>query len=225
MSAALVKENAASTSTSVTITAAASGNVLVLFTSSTRGAGARTVSSVSCTNVTWGRLTQVTVGSQNTEIWQGVVSGGSSGTTITITMSGTGATLISRVYEFSGVDTAINQDGVPSAGNGTGTSVSTNTLTTTVADSLVVACEAHLSGTAPTVSPSSPWTAGAFGANSTVIGLQAAYIAGSVPTGGYTATWTLSASVAWQEGIGAYQAAAVSGGGSPSPMLMLLGAG
>ena len=77
---------ASTNSAALTITAASSGQRIVLAVA-TRG---NDVTSVSCTNVTWTEVQGVNQ-STNTylSIYVGVVSGGSSGTTITISVGGT----------------------------------------------------------------------------------------------------------------------------------------
>lgn len=80
-------QTSSSTTLSVTIPAAASGHTLIACVS---GIGTVDVSSIASTNTTWTRLHQSTAGvSPKAEIWKGVVSGGSSGTTVTITFTGT----------------------------------------------------------------------------------------------------------------------------------------
>jgi hypothetical protein len=68
----------------MTITAASSGNRLVLGVFLLR----HTLSSVSCTNVTWTSIASKDQGDLHIYIYVGVVSGGSSGTTVTINTSG-----------------------------------------------------------------------------------------------------------------------------------------
>jgi hypothetical protein len=75
---------------SVTIAAAASGSLLVLI-GQNNGAD---YSSISCTNVTWtSRRADNVGGVGNLFIWTGAVSGGSSGTTITLTGGGGGGSV------------------------------------------------------------------------------------------------------------------------------------
>lgn len=76
--------------TSVTIAAAASGNRLVMLTNSTTGQ----VTSPACTNVTWTQVTTHSTPGAFIAIWVGVVAGGSSGTTVTMTMPGSFNTVV-----------------------------------------------------------------------------------------------------------------------------------
>lgn len=70
--------------TSITIVAAASGHTLLLFTDSTTGQ----ITSPTCTNVTWTQLKTHSGAGAFYALWAGVVAGGSSGTTITVTKPG-----------------------------------------------------------------------------------------------------------------------------------------
>ena len=68
---------------SITIAAASSGNRLILVTNSVTGQ----VTSPTCTNVTWTQVeTRTSAGSSYYAIWVGVVAGGSSGTTVSMTV-------------------------------------------------------------------------------------------------------------------------------------------
>lgn len=78
------------TATSVTIAAASSGHSLIMVTNSTTGQ----VTSPSCTNVTWTQLLTHTSAGAFYAIWVGVVAGGSSGTTITMTKPGSFNTVV-----------------------------------------------------------------------------------------------------------------------------------
>ena len=68
--------------------AAASGNFLYAGIGST----GRTVNSITQTNVTWTQLKTFNANSQSVELWRGVVSGGSGGTTATIALTGSNVT-------------------------------------------------------------------------------------------------------------------------------------
>lgn len=70
--------------TTLTVAAAAAGHSFILFTNSTTGQ----ISAVSCTNVTWTAIKQANDGTGFMAVWVGVVAGGSSGTTITMTKPG-----------------------------------------------------------------------------------------------------------------------------------------
>lgn len=70
----------------VTIAAAASGNRLIVVTAME---STHAVSSIACTNVTFTKLAGTSIGvAPVIEIWVGVVAGGSSGTTVTVTFAG-----------------------------------------------------------------------------------------------------------------------------------------
>lgn len=215
MAAGFVRQNATGTSTSYTITAAANGNTLVLYVAAFRSPSARTVSSLSCTNVAWTKLAGATNGTIDGEIWFGTVSGGNSGTTITITMSGSGSTLAVTAIEFSGVLTSgtIN-DGSGVTNTGTSTSPTTGAFSCTASGELLLSCESHANGTAPSVKPGGVWTDGTFANNSTTDGVQPEYDLISV-AGAASASWTIT-SAAWVTCIGALKVPLPPGTWAPS---------
>lgn len=81
---------AGNAATSITITAAASGQRLIMFTNSTTGQ----VTGPACTNVTWTAVKQVDDGTGFLTIWVGVTAGGSSGTSVTMTKPGSFNTVL-----------------------------------------------------------------------------------------------------------------------------------
>src|SRR5512143_2821860 len=160
----------------VTITAASAGNVLICCVASYRSPAARTVSAIATTNVTWSKIGNQGGGTTDAEIWLGVVAGGSSGTTVTLTMSGAGSTVASSVSEFSGVQVSGTiEDGTETLNTGSGTSPSTGNYTPAWNGDLLITCEAHADGTAPTAQPGGIWSNLTFANNSTTCGVQANY--------------------------------------------------
>lgn len=104
---------------SVTIAAAASGNRLVMFTNSTTGQ----ITSPTCTNVTWTQIkTFTSAGSSFYAIWVGVVAGGSSGTSITMTLPGS----FNSVTVLEVTDALTPTAGANTAGNMIGLGVGAN---------------------------------------------------------------------------------------------------
>jgi hypothetical protein len=190
------------TTTTATISAASSGNLLILRIAAFRSPNARTVSSLSCTNVTWTKLCGTTNGTMDVEIWYGVVAGGSSGTSITITMSGTGATICGSVDEISGtVVTGTINDGTGVTNTGSSTSPSTGAFSAALANDFLIALEGHANGTTPSATPGGSWTDSTFSNNSTTVGCRGAYqLHGTV--GSKSASWTIG-NVAWVTCIGA----------------------
>ncbi len=185
---------------SVTITGAASGNVLIAIISSNRGSSAaRTVSGITTTNTTWTQIGTLANGSAAVYIWQGLVAGGTSGTAVSISFSGTVASgCVADICEFSGVLVTGTIAGATAVTNsGTSTSPTTGNFTPLQADSLVVAALSYENSTAPSASPGAPWvTGGAVGFNSTgtssdgVAGVHQAPIASISTT---SASWTIGA--------------------------------
>lgn len=199
---AFVRQNATGTASPYTITAAAAGNVLIFYFADFRSAAARTISSLSCTNVTWTKLGSTTNGSVDTEIWFGVVAGGSSGTSITVTMSGSGSTQVMTAIEFSGVLVAGTiHDGAGVTNTGTSTSPSIGSFSCSTGGELAVCCAGYANGTAPTGLPGGIWTNGTFANNSTTVGVQPQYALRS-PQGSVSASWTIT-SAAWVTVVGA----------------------
>lgn len=193
--------------TTVTITAASAGNVLICCVSSFRSPAARTVSSIATTNVTWTKVGNQAGGTTDGEIWLGVVAGGSSGTTVTLTMSGTGATVASNVSEYSGVQvTGTIEDGTETLNTGSSASPSTGNYTPGNNGDILITCEAHADGTVPSVQPGGIWSNLTFANNSTVCGVQGNY-ALNEGTSTASASWTIN-NVAWRTVIAGLKAQA-----------------
>ena len=185
-----VLQSATGTSaTTLTITAAANGNTLIFFIAASATAS-RTVSSLTCTNVTWSKLVGTLNGTTfDCEIWMGKVSGGSSGTSITIAMSGGAPTVACTALEFSG--TVSIKDGTGTTNTGSSTSPSTGAYSTGESLELVLSCAGYLNGTAPTGLPGGIWTAATFAKNSTTCGVQPCYALNG-PRGSVSASFTIT---------------------------------
>lgn len=199
MAITFVRESGSATGTatpqSVTITAGANGNVLIAWITSNRGASAaRTVSSIASTNTTWAKLTgaSITNGSMGLEIWAGKISGGSSGTTVTVTMSGTVASgLATEICEFAGELSTITVDGTAATSTGTSTGPTTNnTFANTLQDSLILSAVGYESSTGPTGTPASPWTVNTFRGTSSA-GVSSAYLLPLSTPGNHATSWTI----------------------------------
>ena len=125
--------------TAVTIVAAASGNSLVMITDSTTGQ----ITAPTCTNVTWTQIKTVTSGGSSFyAIWVGVVAGGSSGTSVTMTKPGSFNSLI--IMEIT--DALTPTAGVTGSGTGSIGGVGT-TLAATTAGRLII-CGSGVDNTA-----------------------------------------------------------------------------
>ena len=96
-----------SASTAVTIAAVAEGHTVIVFASSQNSTR---VTGIVCTNITFTRQ----VFGNFAEVWIGVVSGGASGTTVTVSFTAVNANLV-QVAEFSG---AVQVDGTGSLAEG-----------------------------------------------------------------------------------------------------------
>jgi len=202
MASAYVQNNGNGTSTSLSgFPAGANGNTFVIFHSSFRSAGARTISSVACTNVTWTNLGVLSSGGLTVEIWAGRISGGSSGTTITLTMSGTGATLITDIHEFSGLTSPTTTDGTFATNSGTGTSLTTSAWSASFADDLKLNVAGWADGNAPSTTPSG-WSSGTFRNSGTSNSVLASWKVGTQTTGSESAPMSIPGSVAWKTIIG-----------------------
>ena len=217
------------TSTSITIPAAAAGNTLIACIHSYRGAGARTVSSIATTNVTWTKIASLLHSGSTTEvtIWRGVVGASASGTTVTLTMSGTAWTLSVNIAEYSGVQTgsdAVVVDATAATNQATGaaanSSAPTGAYSTVTTGTLVLACYGQIfSNTVPAATPSG-YTALTWIAGSTNGGISGAYLTGAA-SGSKSATWTLPnvASLSWATLIVALKEANTTPSGSLSQTL------
>ena len=194
MAISLIRQSGAVSGTILTITGAANGNVLILFFASF-GTSMNAISTISCTNVTWSSLGGALNGtSLDYEIWKGVVSGGTSGTTVTITQTGSGSFFnVSNIAEFSGVSTVNDTTGVTKTG--TSTSPSLNTYSTSTAGDLLLCGVGYHNGTVPSVLPGGSWNNLTFVNNGAQTGNQGEYNLNGA-SGSQTATWTIS-NVAW----------------------------
>lgn len=192
MAYSFVRENAIGTTTSYTITAAANGNTLILVTGSFRSPAARTISSLSCTNVTWTKIGNQVQSTVDAEIWLGIVSGGSSGTTITLTMSGSGSTVVNRAYEFSGgLTSGTIIDGTSAGNNASSTTPSLASYSPTSSGQLRVGVAAWANGTAPSATPGGNWTLGTHSANGASVSVQFIYDL-ICDEGNASASWTIT---------------------------------
>ena len=180
--------------------AAVAGDCLVAFASN-NVAGKPTVSSISGGGVTW-----VVASESNTNtddaIWYGVNSSGS-GTSITTTFSGdlTGGTGRVTVVEFSGVATSSAQDGSGVSNNGSGTAISTGTLTPTGGLNEVIL--ATYKGGNISTGPTNSFTA----LNTAGTAFQSAYLLVTSTSGSYSTSWT-AASTSWDSEIASLKASA-----------------
>lgn len=179
-----------------------SGNTLVLFINTLRSsAAARTVSSVSSTNTTgWTRLGNIANGSMGVEVWYGHATA-TAGEAITITMSGAVVNQAINILQFSGVlTTGTINDGSAVTNSGTSTSPSSNAYTSTVVGDLILTCEGHANGTAPSAVPGGNYSNATFAASGSTIGIQSEYWT-NAGTGAKIGTWTIT-SAAWGTVIG-----------------------
>lgn len=202
-----------------TVTAGTSGNVhglavLVYDTGSLTDA----VSTITQTNVTWTkrRVAARTIGSfgaLDLEIWTGVIAGGSSGATVTITWSGTPSEVCWDESEYSGpISTTADGDGFDNDGGSAGTAVTSNggkQATTTTANDWILVAVGYSGGSthAPTTQPGGSYSNltavdGFFGSN-----LQTNYALTNSP-GNQSPTWTLDTTSRW---VSAVQAVELTG--------------
>lgn len=154
--------NTLTSSISITIPAAASGNTLIVFVNYHNASFARSVSSVSCTNTSFSSLGSTSGAGLNsgTDIWFGPVSGGSSGTTVTVNFSGT-AIAEACVVECSGIVTSSAADGSATdnhQASGT-TPYSTGTYTNTNANDVILLALGCVGTSTTTPSTPSGYTA------------------------------------------------------------------
>lgn len=144
---------------SFNINAETAGNTLILWFGTKRTGGASAISTVATTNVTWARIAGAQAVDMGGEIWFGTVAGGSSGTTVTITLvQSAGSTFVGRLTGFSGVltvGTIIDVAGVTD--NAIGTTPTTPAYTATQQHDLLVALEVHQTSSTATSPPGAPW--------------------------------------------------------------------
>ena len=182
----------------ITIVGAASGSLLVAC-SVCQGASARTVSSIATTNTVWTKLGGTTTSTIGEEIWIGVVSGGTSGTSVTYTFSGAVTHTAANVSTWAG---ALSTSSAATA-TGSSTSPATAAYSASTANALIIACVGYASTTSPSVQPGGSYSNLTFKAAASGVGVQANYIIPGVK-GAQSATWTIP-SVAWVCTIGAIQ--------------------
>lgn len=140
-------QTSSSDTLSVTISAAADGNVLI---ACIIGIGTANVSSISSTNTTWTNLATSTAGtSPKAEIWKGVVSGGVSGTTVTITYSASNSDRAAVISEWDGITGTLDQAAVRTNVTPTSQVAYSGAILPTNASALVVACFATTNGSSP----------------------------------------------------------------------------
>lgn len=181
----------------VTTTAGSTGNILyACITAYSAGGSVAAVQGISQTNVTWTLLKakqgDVGIFSQNycCEIWQGAISGGSSGVTATITMTHSMSEIAANISEFSGTGPALDASGVNAA---TSSSASV-TCTTNKATGTFITCVAFLGISAPSATPGGNYVDLTFVQDSVALGLQPEYNLTN-STGAQTPTWTLASSL------------------------------
>lgn len=209
--AALVQQNDAlggscTTCTATLSSAPSSGNMVELVTTGLHLSALISVSSVSSTNTTWTRdgssaYTQSTTNG-SLELWHGLVSGGSGGTSITVTWSV--ATLASgftwTVQEWSGLSTSSPADGAAALSIGTVSPVTTAAYSTSASCDLVIVAMGQGTNGGITAFPGAPYTnlTNATGAS------FAAYNV-SAPIGAQTtASWSLSGARNWRAFVQGY---------------------
>jgi hypothetical protein len=190
--------NGAASSTTVTLPATVTeGDALVLEVGSDPASTVPVVSGVSGGGVTWTKgAAGGTSATGDDELWFGKDSTGGSGTrAVTVTMSAGNDDVGAYLAEFSGVAATMALD-AHATKSGTGTVVSTPTLTTSQAGDLVVfAANTYQMITA---SPPSPWTdvKGPYTPLGSSYFNPVAYQT-NVPAGAVSTSWTQSQSVAW----------------------------
>ena len=186
-----------------------SGSTLVLFIMTKRSSGgARTVSSVASAHTTgWAKLAgNSPAASYGMEVWYGRATG-SATETITVTMSGATVNNALNFSEFSGVLVPTGVDGTAVTALGSSVTPATAAYSTIYGQNLILACEGHAHGTAPTASPGGDWHSLTFINSSTVIGIKGAYIDGG-SIGAQSGSWTI-ATASWGTVLGALRAASV----------------
>lgn len=195
------------TSHAFTVTGGADGNYLVLCVASRTTTVQRTLSSVTQTNA-WGvsdlQVNQAFSASpnlRNCTMWAARISGGTSGTTITLTFSGSVAACCINLSEWSGMNPAqsIYAFELGGSGTGTGTAVDTNSVAqgaSTYRNSLLMTCVAY-NGTGAVSATPTDYTALTQVNDAVTLAIQPAYRIATNQTGNQSPTFTLGSSVAW----------------------------
>lgn len=98
--------SSSSTTRAVTITAVPTTNIMIVVTANE---GTHAVSGIACTNTTFTKIAGTSVGvAPVVEVWKGIVAGGSSGTTVTVTYAGT-AFCNAQVMEWTSLAGTLDQ--------------------------------------------------------------------------------------------------------------------
>lgn len=202
MSVSLVRQASnglASTSTGITVTivAAAVGNVLAVFVAN--NGAPPTVTGITCTNVTFSRLAGNSA-VENCEIWWGIVTGGSSGTSVAVSMTAGTIALTAQVAEFnSTTGWGVGDGGTGNSGIGSSTATS-GSYTSTGASDLILAAVGMTGAGTTAGSPGGIFTDVSATINTSNANLKADF--GVAASGAHSASWALSVAVNWGTGIG-----------------------
>lgn len=197
-SVALVNQTPGSTgagagSLTITIPAAAVGNKLVVFFTNQ---STNTATGVTCANVTFTQLAGNSL-VRNSEIWSGTVVGGSSGTSVVISVTGL-INISGIVAEFSSTAGWGLSDG--GIGNGgTGFSGTTAAYSNTGRD-LILTCVGTAANAAQTISSPGGIFTDLPIVNFSVANLLASY--GVATAGAQSASWNFGQNAAWASVIG-----------------------
>lgn len=187
--------------------APANGNMVELVTTGSKVSVTVAVSSVTSTNTTWTKDSSILVINgttrSDTEVWHGLVSGGSGGTSVTVVWSSAlgVSSFTYSLSEWSGTVTSSPADGAAVTNTSLSNSPVTGSYSTGAACELVIAVLADTANNGVNVFPVAPYTnlAQPGGAS------DASYNVAS-PLGSQTAaTWTLSGSRNWGTIIQGYK--------------------
>lgn len=207
---ALVQQNDALSGSCTTCTATlpsgpANGNMVLLITSGTRGSNpGPTVSAVSSTNTAWARdASQIVVGTRvDVELWHGLVSGGTGGTSVSVTWTQALAS-VSFTYnlsEWSGGVTSSPADGTAVINTNTSNTATTGSYSTGASCELVIAVQAQSANGGVSSFPGSPYTSLAQPNGGSAGSYNILSPIGSQPT----ATWVFTGSRSWASIIQGY---------------------
>jgi hypothetical protein len=204
---AIVNPNSSGT---ITIPAAANGNTLIM-PSEFGGGASPTVTSLSTTNVTWTASPVIASATHfSVQIWCGTVAGGSSGTSVAVTLSGAvpSSSWRGNVSEWSGVTSCTPAGVTPtSAAHGTtsGTTMDPGSVTPTATQNVLMIVIGNYGSTAssgPTNSFTSFTVAGA---------LCTGYRVVSSASGSYDSTYGISSTSNWDAALAVFPGASVGG--------------
>lgn len=208
----LVQQNDAQSGGCTTCTATlasgpASGDMVLLATTGQHTSTDSTVSSVSSTNTAWAKdANQVVIGTNHadTELWHGLVSGGTGGTSVTVTWS-QGLTSNSFTYtiqEWSGTVTSSPADGATVINTGANTnSPTTGAYSTGATCELIMVVQGDALNGGVNVFPGAPYT----NLNQPNGASNASYNVSSPMGSQTTATWTLNGNRNWVTFIQGYK--------------------